>query len=63
MQESDEKDHDNQAKEELVIGCSNAVIEPPAMVIKVIYTPVASAAMLRCLTDMSLAYITLVLII
>ena len=63
MQESNEKDHYDQAEEELVVSFSDAIVEPPAVMVKVINTPVASAAMLRSLTDMSLANVAFVLII
>lgn len=63
MQESNEKDHYDQAEEELVVSFSDAIVEPTAVMVKVINTPVASAAMLRSLTDMSFANVALVLII
>ena len=63
MQESNEKDHYDQAEEELVISFTDAIVEPSAVMVKVINTPVASAAMLRSLTDMCLANIAFVLII
>ena len=63
MQESNEKDHYDQAEEELVVSFSDAIVEPPAVMVKVINTPVASATMLRSLTDMSLANVAFVLIV
>ena len=63
MQESNEKDHYDQAEEELVVSFSDAIVEPPAVMVKVINTPVASAAMLRSLTDVCLANVAFVLII
>ena len=63
MQESNEKDHYDQAEEELVVSFSDAIVEPAAVMVKVINTPVASATMLRSLTDVCLANVAFVLII
>lgn len=63
VHQGEAEDHDDQAEEELVVSPADAVIEPAAVVVELVDTSVACAAVLGSVGDMRLANLALVLVL
>lgn len=63
MKESHHEDCYNQPKEQLVVGVPNTVVKPSAVVVEVVYAPVARAAVLCailniCFTNLAIVFVS-----
>jgi hypothetical protein len=62
VDESQEEDQHDQSEELLVVGLAYTVVQPPAVVIKVVHAAVARAAMFCRLGHMCLTNVTFELV-